>query len=92
MKQGKERRANVKVGFYGWGKTRVGKDSIKTKDIVVRGEVQLEAVRKGGRDDQGCDGELGRGGGGGGSRIGVSKSGGEFDGHGGDKGFISGGM
>ena len=80
------------MGFNGWGETRVGEDCIKAKDIIVGGEVHLEVVCKGGGDDQGCNGELRRGGSGGRSRIGVSKRGGEFNGHGGDKGFISGGM
>ena len=70
MEQGKEWGANVKVGFDGRGKTRVGQDGVKTKDIVVGGEIQSEAVYKGGGDDQGCDGEL----------CG-SGSGGEFNSH-----------
>ena len=83
MEQSKERRANVKVGFYGRGKTRVGQDGVKTKDIVVGGEIQSKAVCEGGGDDQGCDGEFSRGGGGGGeSGVGVPKGGGVLDGHG----------
>ena len=42
----------------------------------------MEAMCKGGGDDQGCDGELSGRGGGGESRIGVPKDRGEFDGHG----------
>ena len=61
------------MGFDGQGKTRVGENSVKAKDIVIGGEVQPEVVCKGGGDDKGCDGELSRGGSGGGSRIGVSK-------------------
>ena len=70
------------MGFYGWGKTRVGEDSVETEDIVVGGEVQWEAMCKGGGDDQGCDGELSGRGGGGEGRIWVSKDGGKLDGHG----------
>ena len=92
MKQSKEWGANVKVGFNGQGKTRVGEDCVEAQDIVVGGEVQLEAMRKGGGDDQGCDGEFSRGGGGGGSRIGVSKSRGEFDGHVGGEGRFARGI
>ena len=80
------------MGFYGWGKTRVGEDCVEAKDIVVGGEIQSEVVCKGGGDDQGCDGEFSRGGGGGGSRIGVSKSGGEFNGHDGGEGRLRGGF
>ena len=40
-------------------------------------------MSKGRGDNKGCDGELSRSGGGGGSRIGVSKGGGVFNGHGG---------
>ena len=40
---------------------------------------------KGGGDDQGCNGELGRGGSRGGSRTGVSKGGGVLNGHGGEE-------
>ena len=50
------------------------------------------AVSKGGGDDQGCDGEFCGSGGGGESRIWVPEGGGEFNGHGGGKGFISEGM
>ena len=71
MKESKERGANVEVGFNGRGKTRVGEDSVKAKDIVVRGKVEPEAVCKGRGDDKGCNGELSRSGGGGGSWIGV---------------------
>ena len=82
MKQSKEWRADVKVGFYGWGETRVGEDGIKIKDIVVGGEVQPKAVCKGGGDDKGCDSELSSSGSDGGGWIGVSKGRGEFNGHG----------
>ena len=85
MKQSKEWGANVEVGFYGWGKTRVGEDCIKAKDIVVRGEVYSEVTSKGGGDDKGCDSELSRNGGGSGSRARVSKGGGVFNGHGGEE-------
>ena len=51
MKQGKEWRANVKVGFYGRGKTRIGEDSVETKDIVIGGEVKPETVCEGRGDD-----------------------------------------
>ena len=79
------------MGFYGWGKTRVGEDSIETKDIVVGGEIELEAVSKGGGDDQGCDGEFCGSSGGGESRIGVPEGGGEFNGHDEGKGCTDGG-
>ena len=47
MKQSKERGANVKVGFNGWGKTWVGEDSVEAENIVVGREVYPEAVCKG---------------------------------------------
>ena len=72
------------MGFYGWGKTRVGEDCIESEDIVVRGGINPEAVSTGCGDDKGFNGELSRRGSGGGSRIGVSKGGGVFNGHGGD--------
>ena len=73
------------MGFYGWGKTRVGKDSIEAQDIVVGRGVYPEVVCKGGGNNKGCDSELSRNSGGGGSRAGVSKGGGVFNGHGGEE-------
>ena len=72
MEQSKEQGANVEVGFNERGKARVGKDCVKVKDIVIRREVQVEAVSKGGGDDKGCDGELSRSGGNGRGGMGIS--------------------
>ena len=80
------------MGFNGRGKTRVGEDSVKAKDIVIGGEVQPKVVCEGGGNNKGGDGELCRSGGNGGGWIGVLEGRGVFNGHGGEKGCFIGGL